>query len=835
MIMGDDEALTNREREIITLLANGLSNQAIADHLYLTLGTVKWYNKQIFAKLQVTSRTQAILKARQLGLLDAPQKTAPSNLPAQATSFIGREKELADIQRQVLNPACRLLTLFGPGGIGKTRLALEAASQCLNAFPDGVYFCQLQGVVGRYNLLTAITDTVGMTISSQPDPMKQLRHYLQHKSMLLVMDNFEQLLESSSVLGDILEAAPQVKCLVTSRELLGLRAEWRYYVDGLAFPDQQQTLRAETYPAVELFAARASQVLPAFAPEAALDDIIHICQSVAGMPLAIELAASWLRVMDCAQIAERLQSSLEFLTSPYRDAPARHRSMQAVFDASWQMLSAEQQNTFQSLAVFHGEFDLIAAQAVTGASPALLAKLVDKALLHRTASGRFKLHELLRQYAEHHLKTDKTRYDRLCEAHSIYYTDFLLQRRADVTAGHQLQAHKQISGEIHNIRSAWRWAVDSKRADLIHNAAYALYQYFRFSSRYPEADKTFQAAADALAEMPISHSGRALAEVLCYRAWSRVRSGDPDTAEVLFQQSLTIYNTLGKDPVPGVATDPLTGFGIIACVRGQYEEALRVGEKALAINEARGDPWNQAQANYILASAAFAQGRFTIAREYAQRAHDILEERHERWMITYMKNLLGNIASACGHFGEAQGHFHHSYRIYQEMADREGIARTLHQTAHMAYRQRHYRQAQELYLQSYRSYLDIGDQGGLATALCGLGTTANVLGETKAAYRYLHEALGIAQSIHYMPLVCSILVSLGEVFNALGQFRTGISLFGFAYQHAACPEESKERIRIHMGGIPATAKPLVEMYYAEGQRMPYDEVFRLLQATPADL
>lgn len=791
--MHEDEALSGREHEILLLIAAGLSNQEIADRLFLTVGTVKWHNKAIFAKLGIKSRTQALVRARERGLLAETHRIPHHNLPTLAGPFVGREQEIAEILARLRDPACRLLTLSGLGGIGKTRLAVQAAYQCLDTFADGVYFCSVGTVTTDNLFVSAIAQAVQLSFSGHQTPRNQLLNYLRSKSLLLVIDNFEHLLDDSDLLYEVLEAAPQVKLLVTSRELLNMQAEWLLPIQGLRFPESEKTQNAATFPSLILFALRAQQVDPAFSLEQALEDVVRICQLVEGMPLALELAASWLRILTCSEVVERLHSAVEFLVSHYRDVPARHRSIRAVFDASWQLLSVDQQTIFRRLAVFRGEFDRAAAQAVTGAALPALAALVEKSLLYRMPTGRFSLHELLRQYAERRL-SDDTKHTQLYEAHSTYYADFLAALYADVTAAHQREAERKIRQEIGNIWGAWQWAVDHQRPDLIQKAAYALYQYFRFNSGYREADEIFRAAAEALTQQVTVESNQALAELYCYRGWTRVRSGDLATAETLFEQSRTIYETTGLTPLPGVATDPLTGFGIIACVRGEYDEARRIGQAALIQNEKRGDPWNQVQAHYVLASAAFAQGDFDAAEHHARRAHHILDSRGERWMITYTKNLLGNIARTQGRLEQAAKHFHDSYTLYQEFDDREGIARTLNQMGQLAYLQRRYHQAQDMHLQSHRYYLDLGDQGGLGTALCGLGMVATALSEYQTALQYLQQALQVGITIQYMPLVCSVLISLGEVCIALGQPAVGVPLLGFVARHPACHKEFRDRI-----------------------------------------
>jgi DNA-binding SARP family transcriptional activator len=313
------------------------------------------------------------------------QAQVAHNLPPQLTSFIGREEELAEILRLLCDdPDCRLLTLIGPGGIGKTRLALRAAEQALNTFSDGVYFVPLVGVSGPEFLVSTIADALNIFFSSEGDPRGQLLSHLGEKEMLLVLDSFEHLLGGVGLLSEIVLTAPQVKLLVTSRTRLNLKEEWGFEVEGMRYPltDEAEGQALETYSAVQLFVERAHRVRTGF--ELLAEDVpavLQICQLVAGMPLGIELAVFWLRMMPCQEIAHRIEQSLDFLTTSIHNVPERHRSLRAVFEHSWLLLSEDERTVFSRLSVFRGGFHSRAAGRVAGATLPLLSALVDRSLL----------------------------------------------------------------------------------------------------------------------------------------------------------------------------------------------------------------------------------------------------------------------------------------------------------------------------------------------------------------------------------------------------------------------------------------------------------------------
>src|SRR4051812_42036887 len=295
-----------------------------------------------------------------------------SNLPSQLTAFVGRVAEIDEIHKLLALPECRLLTLTGVGGIGKTRLALQAAGQMAKTFVDGVHFVALQPTTSIHFFISTVADAIGFTLAGPEEPQTQLFTYLRKKELLLIIDNFEQLLDGVTLLIALLETAPRVKLLVTSRELLHLQEEWVYPLQGLPYPNAPAVLGEEWatlthYSAVQLFVERARRVRRGFSLEAEAADIVTICQMVEGMPLALELAAAWTQSLTCRTIADEIRRNLDFLATDWRNFPDRQRSMRAVFDYSRNLLTPTEQEVFKRISVFRGGFDRKAAEFVAGA------------------------------------------------------------------------------------------------------------------------------------------------------------------------------------------------------------------------------------------------------------------------------------------------------------------------------------------------------------------------------------------------------------------------------------------------------------------------------------
>ena len=352
------------------------------------------------------------------------------------TSFVGREQELARITRLLLDePDCRLLTLSGPGGVGKTRLALKISEQLPDRFADGVYFVSLVGVSGPEFLAPAIIDALHFSFSGGTDPKVQMLNHLRKKEMLLVLDNFEHLInpfsippemiKATNLLLEILMATAGVKLLITSRERLNLQAEWLISLQGLSYPAGEPAPNEVRYEAMELFRQRARHTQSNFDLTTEWSNVARICQLVAGLPLAIELAAAWVYQISCDEIAGELAKNLDLLTTSWPDLPVRHRSLKSVFEHSWQLLSAEEKAVMRSLSVFQGGFDRQAARAVARANLAHLSALVDKCMLHRTQTGRYELHELLRQFTTEKLHKSSVKIEQIRQRHCDYYIAFL--------------------------------------------------------------------------------------------------------------------------------------------------------------------------------------------------------------------------------------------------------------------------------------------------------------------------------------------------------------------------------------------------------------------------
>ena len=488
--------------------------------------------------------------------------TLPHNLPQQPTSFIGREEELRTLANLLADPEKRLISIVGPGGMGKTRLALAAAEAQLTnsaAFPHGIFFVHLAHIQTADQMIPTIARILKLPFDNtrqddRADPLSgdsltsrdQLLDYLHHKQLLLILDNFEHILEGAALVAEILQTAPQAQMLVTSRERLQLLEEQVYPIQGLDFPDWETPEEALQYPAVRLFLQAAHRVQPHFAVTVDdLPDLTRICRAVGGMPLGLELAASWVDTLSLPDIADEIQNSLNLLETEMRNVPERHRSIRAVFDYSWQQLSPNEQAVFAQLAVFRGGFTRPAAQKITNASLRTLANLVNKSFLqYNQQRDRYELHELVRQYAAEKLAEDEAGATAVRTQHSRYYCALIQHRKNQLKAGQFQAALAHIEADQENGRAAWDWAVEQGDVTGIDLAISGLCRFYDMRDRVYDGLAICEAASQRLHQLPQSPMlQRVLAKTLTWHTRFLGYLGQSETIKNTFQEMTTLLES----------------------------------------------------------------------------------------------------------------------------------------------------------------------------------------------------------------------------------------------------------------------------------------------------
>jgi hypothetical protein len=432
----------------------------------------------------------------QVSIFDTPTPDIPEkalSLPAQTTRFVGRSRELADIERLLAQPETRLLTLLGAGGMGKTRLAVEAAARQVENFADGVVFVDLAPVEGPQEIYRALAEALQLAFDHEGQYENQLIHFLGEKEILILLDNFELLVDASPFLSRLLAQAGRLKLLVTSRKRLHLSLEQILEIRGLALPDGGTDSPVDQADAVDLFVLHARRAQPDF--QLAAEDLAHvtrICRQLEGMPLGIQLAASWIRALPIVDIADELQQDLDFLAREQHDIPVRQRSMRAVFKHSWNLLPPDNQDAFGRLSIFRGGFTLQAARKVTGIGIRALSSLVDHSLLSRTPEGRFTIHELMRQFGREILEESPSLLQELQEQHCRYFCSALQDWAHQLSSSRMIAAVEEIEKERSNLDTAWHYGLENKLWDALLDAVNGFGDFHDASGRWYEGLDLFR-------------------------------------------------------------------------------------------------------------------------------------------------------------------------------------------------------------------------------------------------------------------------------------------------------------------------------------------------------
>lgn len=711
------------------------------------------------------------------------------NLPTAGTSFVGREEELGEIDRLLDEPGCRLLTLVGPGGTGKSRLALEAAGRRIEHYPHGVHYIPLAGVPEPDLLAPAVAEGLQFQVDfahSAIPARDQLVDYLRERTALLVLDNFEHLLDARDVVTQIIERAPQVEMLTTSRERLQVQSEWVFDVAGLEFAAGNGHADSA---ATRLFVDRARHVDPAYAlTEAERPHVERICRQVHGMPLGIELAAAWVSTLSCAEIADEIERNISFLQTTMADVPERHRSLRAAFDQSWRLLSEDARRVFCRLSVFRGGFSREAAAAVADAGIAQLHDLVTKSLLRRAEMGRFEMHELLRQYAAERLAETPDEQVATSERHARHYLGRLAERRQALAGPNMADARDELRRDMDNLRLATGWAMgqwpDPETRALLH-----VLRLFFFIHGAFEGAETFGRLAEAagvqggIRAEPASASNVALA-ALTHWAGLRTDLGyDEDTEQLL----LALLPVLRERDLRVELGYALLALGIVATYEDVYPDAERYLEESIDLLNAAGDRFYVAAALSWLGFVQLLENDLEAAGRSFRQMHSVATELGQPLMLAYALSKLGILADAEGRYADAMRLHMEANALFEGVGDVGGTGYTLSRASLSAYGMGDFTEAMRLGRAGYEAFRQVNHRWGMIGGLCRMGFAAMALGEANEAHGYLVDAIERARESKAVSLELLALSGIGALLAQAGEDLRGALLLTFALGHEQLP------------------------------------------------
>lgn len=656
----------------------------------------------------------------------------PNNLPIQLTEFVGRETDIETAQRTLQQ--ARLLTILAPGGAGKTRLAIQVAAELASSNSDGVFFVDLSTIDSPDAIIQKVAESLGIALSTEDDLMSQLLAYLGGKQQLLVLDNFEHLVAGAGLVTEILRNAPDVKLIVTSRTKLNLSGETVQALSGLetTWATAEEAFQTSS---VRLFDAAAKRADVSYSMTGDdLQPLAEILETVGGMPLGIELAAAWVDVLPVAEIANEIAKNLDFLESQTGDVPDRHRSIRAVFDYSWAMLSSDERRTFCALSVFRGGFTREGAEAVTGASIRNLANLTSKSLLvSDRESGRYTIHELLRQYAEAALHEDKTYLGQTMTAFTSFYAD-LTSHAGGLIPSDEFGALQTVNDDLDNIRSAWRHALVRRDGASAQKFVTGLWFLYEIRGWHQAAVALFDEAFESFPEQPGDDAGE-IARSLAAAAQGWFLSHLGQAALGAEQAGRSIEILKGHDDVVAVLKAIQCRCAALTYLN-LWEECRALTTEGIAIATEAGDEWRAAELKPWLAFAELS---------------------------------LGDVDGAAGTFNDAE-------EVYSRFGEYRARSWNLMGTGMIALMQDRHREAIDVLEEMVRLTKEIGYRRAIQGGLQYLGDAHVAAGDPEAAGENFLEGLAMAQEMGQVLEMAGMLIRVAQVRVATGKVEEAVTI-----------------------------------------------------------
>ncbi|MCD4708826.1 MAG: tetratricopeptide repeat protein [Candidatus Sabulitectum sp.] len=714
----------------------------------------------------------------------------PNNLQRPMTPFIGREEELHRICTMLKKSNCRMLTLHGSGGTGKTRLALQAAAMEIVEFTDGVFFISLAKIRSPDLIISAVAEVLGLDLGNTQNPGNSIIDYLSDLKVLFVLDNYEHLASSTGFPRRLIAETNRVKLLITSREQLRLSAENVLEIRGMSIPEENTSQLSDSE---RLYYETAERVSGRQMMAESSEKVAEICKHLSGSPLAIVLAASWDGILSPSEILDEIRNS-HSLSSNLADLPERHSSLKAVFMFSWNILSTEEKNMFCRLTVFRGHFTRAAAEKVCSLELKDLTSLVNKSLAERHEDGTFGIHELIHSFAGEKSEEVFSRYesDLLAGRHSSFFLSLLREHTDNLLAGNRSSAFQELSGSLEDILAAWHQAFKNSNFELLESCCHGLRVLLALMGMYGKGEALFAQGAEFCESNPGDSASLLRAWLVSYQGWFSSYSNRAEASIRQLKNSVILFKELDE---PVGLSSALNMLGNVYYVSGEYDPAAKAYNESLSIRRTLSDKTGISAVLNNLGNLACQRMDYTDAEKFYQESLEKDRALGNQHGVSASLSNLAIIAINMDQLEKAENCLSTALEIEKSIGDRFNVAIVQGIFCRILLKRKEFDSAEAICNENLEMYRNVGNSWGTANTYCTLGIVETLRSNHTKSAEYLVKALDTVEGKDWTPMSLEILGAVAGLLQEEGLFKEAYSMALFVKEHQSSQAELRKEMK----------------------------------------